>query len=740
MSSLISSDVLQDERSSVEKLFGEHPERPNMGIQTGVSAHGRVFETITHPKSVPNCLCAGEVSEVCRRIEQVLMFGRSTDFSEGGLSEAGLKMVLFGLLASQSDTHTWEVLSEEKIGSAGHADVVLKQTSGQEAVVIEMKYVRAGHLNRHRDGNATSLPLRKGLEKTLDDLDVMSIEQLKSQKSKTWTKGDRTIQNQIKDAVVQCQRYARGWNQNDTVRSVVIMGVGRRVLGFTWMGNAELPESAGDWEETVARQNGALWMGLEGNDKELVIHSLEAGATLDSQQGGFFSPLHFTTTHGYEEMTTLLVERGGNIWLKDQSEVHPLAIALARQNVSLSHLFSCSADRKTHDPQVHMWPLEWAKMKEEEDSLRTEFVTASKILRTGGALLQSLFSQQLPKTAHQVPTIFASEDPLTIGMPSIVDKGTFNRHWNFLTDGLFGPDFPWSHVICAGGAVLACCLPLCAQDMQDPQTYFKEKSPFRGGDIDLFICGLSPDQATQKAKEIMEYFQRTGGNNPLFIRTKNCITIITGEGKKQVQIVLRCYQNPVEVLMGFDIDCCSVAFDGSDVVAIPRAIRALKYRVNIVDSSRQSTTYRLRMVKYAKRGFAVGVPGLNRGKINPGIFSQPLKTLNGIARLLALESGREEEDEPVDSDYLAFVVIPKTGSPGSINAIMTEQMGKFPTGAHFIHSFAIEDILTAPLDCHIDGWLERTLKASWLVENPGSQLTGSFYPIKEDMWSGVYRE
>jgi hypothetical protein len=64
------------------------------------------------------------------------------------------------------------------------------------------------------------------------------------------------------------------------------------------------------------------------------------------------------------------------------------------------------------------------------------------------------------------------------------------------------------------------------------------------------------------------------------------------------------------VLIGFDIDCCSVGFDGTHVYAIPRSRRALNYSVNIVDMSRRSYTYETRLIKYAQRKFAIAVPGL----------------------------------------------------------------------------------------------------------------------------------
>jgi hypothetical protein len=51
----------------------------------------------------------------------------------------------------------------------------------------------------------------------------------------------------------------------------------------------------------------------------------------------------------------------------------------------------------------------------------------------------------------------------------------------------------------------------------------------------------------------------------------------------QVQVILRLYASPAEVLLGFDCDCACVGFDGSRVFALPRALRAIKHGVNILN-------------------------------------------------------------------------------------------------------------------------------------------------------------
>jgi hypothetical protein len=119
--------------------------------------------------------------------------------------------------------------------------------------------------------------------------------------------------------------------------------------------------------------------------------------------------------------------------------------------------------------------------------------------------------------------------------------------------------------------------------------------------------------------------------------------------------------------MGFDIDCCAVGFDGEKyahihtcthinilnasfyqtsafvcchsllntfllflptilfcfrVWALPRARRALIKRYNLIDMSRRSLTYEVRLYKYSKRGFAVAVPGFERHLVSQELYTK----------------------------------------------------------------------------------------------------------------------
>jgi hypothetical protein len=53
--------------------------------------------------------------------------------------------------------------------------------------------------------------------------------------------------------------------------------------------------------------------------------------------------------------------------------------------------------------------------------------------------------------------------------------------------------------------------------------------------------------------------------NAIAFRSTHAITIISEFPYRHIQIVLRLYKSPAEILMGFDVDACSVGYDGEKV-------------------------------------------------------------------------------------------------------------------------------------------------------------------------------
>lgn len=88
------------------------------------------------------------------------------------------------------------------------------------------------------------------------------------------------------------------------------------------------------------------------------------------------------------------------------------------------------------------------------------------------------------------------------------------------------------------------------------------------------------------------------------LRSANAITIWSGHPVRNIQVVIVRYTGLHEILSFFDLDCVCLGYNGTNVFALPRAIRALQTGYNFVEPMklrRWSTGPRI--LKYTKRGF-----------------------------------------------------------------------------------------------------------------------------------------
>lgn len=53
--------------------------------------------------------------------------------------------------------------------------------------------------------------------------------------------------------------------------------------------------------------------------------------------------------------------------------------------------------------------------------------------------------------------------------------------------------------------------------------------------------------------------------------------------RRTIQIICQSFETRFDALAGFDLDCCAVGWDGKEVVAVPRAVRALALGANLFD-------------------------------------------------------------------------------------------------------------------------------------------------------------
>lgn len=139
-------------------------------------------------------------------------------------------------------------------------------------------------------------------------------------------------------------------------------------------------------------------------------------------------------------------------------------------------------------------------------------------------------------------------------------------------------------------------------------------------DWDLFFVGV---EDLQEAREIVEKAVSVFPTVIEFCATPNAWTfkVRTNEGfPHTLQFVFRGYKTVDEILLGFDVDCCAVVYDGEELWFSKRAAIAVSSAVNHVDFDRLSTTYEFRLDKYRRRGFAVRVPEFDPNRIKANAY------------------------------------------------------------------------------------------------------------------------
>lgn len=281
--------------------------------------------------------------------------------------------------------------------------------------------------------------------------------------------------------------------------------------------------------------------------------------------------------------------------------------------------------------QTDAWTESDVAMKKREDALRNArneeepLSKVRKVVPDDGILEDvpwSMLAEEPPydKEAHAVyrGTLakFQAKQPVTVdGIDAALKRlpAPFDRP-GFFTDPAAGKGF----VLC-GGAALA----------------MVQKDSAPAADVDLFWIGGSEFAPWQEAvkRVINMLLDMYTKENVVLTRTQYAITAAchrydpsedwysTNKGAPVaqplvVQFVARSYGSIADVLVGFDLDACAVAYDGT-IKALPRAIRALRWQANLVDVDRQSETFEQRLVKYAtKKGFDIIVPCVDLRKVN----------------------------------------------------------------------------------------------------------------------------
>jgi hypothetical protein len=149
------------------------------------------------------------------------------------------------------------------------------------------------------------------------------------------------------------------------------------------------------------------------------------------------------------------------------------------------------------------------------------------------------------------------------------------KNANFMK--ILRPHLETKPIFIAGGSVLQAFL----------KGSWREKN-----DIDVFVYAKTREEATQICEGIWqdvkkEYETQYMKDKDLISRAAHVINLhlrrSAYETDCHIQIILRLYASPSEILFGFNADCCCIGFYSRGVWASPRCLQALRSRVNIVN-------------------------------------------------------------------------------------------------------------------------------------------------------------
>lgn len=150
-------------------------------------------------------------------------------------------------------------------------------------------------------------------------------------------------------------------------------------------------------------------------------------------------------------------------------------------------------------------------------------------------------------------------------------------------------------------------------------------------DIDIFSCDKN---------ESIEYIKRELA--PDYDGVYHSGNAITFRSKVAIQLILREYSSPSQIVHGFDIGCCSILFDGKKLWATNKALYCIDEMVNWFEPDRSSPTYAMRLAKYHTRGFILKLPSTEELGIDDGYIE---KMEN---RILSRYYGNELDVELID--------------------------------------------------------------------------------------------
>lgn len=333
------------------------------------------------------------------------------------------------------------------------------------------------------------------------------------------------------------------------------------------------------------------------------------------------------------------------------------------------------------------------------------------------SMVKSITIDELEYSPEYEPINFDEHIVLTGSKTrELISNDNFNKEFSKKTFDLL-TYIHWDNIIVAGGSLVNIIT----------------NNPAKLNDIDMFIYGLDAEQSKQKIDRVIGSIKQKAIDMKYDTRVyinKNVVNIYVFDTKKllQVQIILRLYDTLAQVLVGFDVDCCAIGYNGKKLMTTERGLHALKYRVNVANLKRRSPSYENRLIKYSFRGFDVVTNFDYKKAYNKMFFMQPENY--GFTRLL--------EQELINNGQLKNIIFN--------NTLRFRQTASYTSNHSFYgrENLEIKDVsntencitkYNANIEDDTMKFKEYNIKNIELMErNILEQFTGSFRPITDEDW------
>ena len=196
-----------------------------------------------------------------------------------------------------------------------------------------------------------------------------------------------------------------------------------------------------------------------------------------------------------------------------------------------------------------------------------------------------------------VPILFQTEAARSRQAFSCGSVAGFRERLDLFAGPLFvGLDM--TNLVVAGGAVLHALI------LGDPNHQRVRAQAEEGGaDIDIFIVAEEESVARAAFDRVVGHFKARLAVDTMthrrlvIVRSHLAVSLYAGWPQRTVQVILRRHACVADVIFGFDVDACQLAYDGDAVYATPSATRALRTGINIADPERSSAAYERRLAK-----------------------------------------------------------------------------------------------------------------------------------------------